>query len=61
MSPAARPVGMSSMNTFRGCKGFDGVVVGRKLRVEVVRHLVKQRANKVVANNNNHFAARAVA
>ena len=55
-------VGQSgSLSSLWGRTGFDGVVVGTELRVEVVRHLVKQRANQVVANNNNFFAARAVA
>jgi len=58
----ASPRGVAGVrNTLWGRTGFDGVVVGTELRVEVVRHLVKQRANQVVANNNNFFAARAVA
>jgi hypothetical protein len=44
----------------QGVQGFRRGCGRKKLRVEVVRNLVKHRANQVVANNNN-FAESAVA
>lgn len=58
-----KPVGRAEalIHSLWGRSGFDGVMVGLELRVEDVCHLVKHHANKIVANNNNFFAARAVA